>query len=104
MQNENGQEIEKQFTSKNKVFVLFYQSWCPYSQRFLPVFTKFAENEERECIKILADFTLQLCEKYDVEVFPTVLFFENGKVSKRLDGERGIGLSQQRLDDFAKKC
>jgi len=104
LQDENDQEIEKQFISKDKVFVLFYQSWCPYSQRFLPVFTKFAENERRECMKIVADFTLQLCEKYAVDVFPTVLFFEKGKVTKRLDGVHGIGLSHQKLDDFAKNC
>lgn len=104
MQNQSIQEIEKQLSSKDQMFVLFYESWCPFSQRFLPVFTKFAETEKRECMKIVADLKLQLCEKYSVDVFPTVLFFEKGKVAKRLDGERGVGLSQQKLEDFAKNC
>jgi thiol-disulfide isomerase/thioredoxin len=101
---ENEQEIEKQLETKDKTFVLFYESWCPFSQRFLPIFEKFAKTQERDCIKVVADYKLQLCVKYNVAVFPTVLFFEKGKVTKRLDDEAGAGLSQKKLDNFAKNC
>jgi thiol-disulfide isomerase/thioredoxin len=101
---ENEQEIERKLASKDKVFVLFYETWCPFSQRFLPVFNKFAETQNRECVKVVADYKLGLCDKYSVEVFPTVLFFEKGKVTKRLDAQQGIGLDQRKLDEFAKKC
>jgi thiol-disulfide isomerase/thioredoxin len=97
-------EFEEQLKSKNQAFVLFYASWCPFSQRFLPVFNRFAENQTRECIKVVADSKESLCDKYSVEVFPTVLFFEKGKVAKRLDGEAGEGLNQRKLEVFAKKC
>ena len=43
-------------------------------------------------------------DKYSVDVFPTVLFFEKGAVSKRLDGEPGMGLSEKQLADFVKSC
>jgi hypothetical protein len=33
--------------------------------------------------------------KYSVEVVPTVLLFKNGKVSKRLDGVLGKGLTER---------
>jgi hypothetical protein len=33
-----------------------------------------------------------------------VLFFEKGQVSKRLDGQAGVGLSQQQLEAFAEQC
>jgi len=95
-------KIEEQLNSKNQAFVLFYESWCPFSQRFLPVFNRFAENQTRECIKVVADFKSNVCDKYSVEVFPTVLFFEKGKVAKRLDGEAGEGLNQAKLEAFAK--
>jgi thiol-disulfide isomerase/thioredoxin len=101
---ETEQEIEQKLQSKDKVFVLFYETWCPFSQRFLPVFNKFAETQNRECAKVVADYKLGLCDKYSVEVFPTVLFFEKGKVTKRLDAEHGVGLNQHQLDEFAKKC
>ena len=54
--------------------------------------------------EIVADYKLRLCEKFSVEVFPTVLFFEEGKVSKRLDGLAGAGLNRQQLEAFAKQC
>jgi hypothetical protein len=38
----------------------------------------------------MVDDREELCEKYDINYYyPTVLLFENGKVSKRLDGEPG---------------
>jgi hypothetical protein len=42
--------------------------------------------------------------RYEVEVFPTVLFFENGAVSKRLDGIPGVGLTEKHLVDFIAAC
>ncbi|XHH09804.1 MAG: protein disulfide isomerase family protein [Candidatus Bathyarchaeia archaeon] len=101
---ENEQEIEEQLKSKDQTFVLFYESWCPFSQRFLPVFNKFAESQNKDCVKIVADYKINLCDKFGVEVFPTVLFFEKGQVTKRLDGKPSEGLNQQKLDEFAKKC
>jgi len=101
---ENEEEVEKQLATKDKAFVLFYESWCPFSKRFLPIFEEFAQTQKRECMKIVADYKLRLCEKFSVEVFPTVLFFEKGKVSKRLDGLAGAGLNKQQLETFAKQC
>jgi thiol-disulfide isomerase/thioredoxin len=97
-------ELEKQLKTKDRVFVLFYESWCPFSQRFLPIFNKFAQNQTRECMRVVADYKTRLCDTFSVEVFPTVLFFEKGEVAKRLDGEAGQGLNQKQLDAFAKKC
>jgi thioredoxin-like negative regulator of GroEL len=83
--------------SKNRVFVLFYASWCPFSQRFLPVFEKYAQNKAQSCLRVKIDDKASLCEKYSVEVVPTVILFENGIVSKRLDGAPGVGLSEKQL-------
>ena len=44
-----------------------------------------------------------MADKYSVEVIPTVLFFENGAVVKRLDGILGVGLSEKQLSEFYKK-
>jgi thiol-disulfide isomerase/thioredoxin len=97
-------ETEKQLESADQAFVLFYETWCPFSQRFLPVFEKFSANQTRNCLKVVADFKADLCDKYLIEVFPTVLFLEKGKVKKRLDGEPGEGLDEKKLEEFAKKC
>jgi hypothetical protein len=42
--------------------------------------------------------------QYAVEVFPTVLLFENGAVSKRQDGVPRVGLTEKQLVDFIAAC
>ena len=83
--------------NKKKIFVLFYASWCPFSQRFLPIFEKYSQNNSQECIRVKTDDKAKLCEKYLIDTVPTVLLFELGTVTKRLDGEPGAGLSEQQL-------
>jgi thioredoxin-like negative regulator of GroEL len=90
-------ELEDTVKSKKKVFVLFYASWCPFSQRFLPIFQKHAEKSLQDCMRIKTDDKAKLCEKYSIDVVPTVLVFELGTVTKRLDGEPGAGLSENQL-------
>lgn len=91
-----GFELDNVVKGKEKVFVLFYASWCPYSQRFLPIFHRVAESK-RDCLRVITDDKASLCEKYSVDTVPTVLIFERGKVTKRLDGEPGAGLNEAKL-------
>ena len=95
--------LEETLKSKSKAVVLFYASWCPFSQRFLPTFEKYSKSRPESCLRIVTDDKASLCEKYEVEVVPTVLVFEKGKVKKRLDGAAGIGLSEKQLLDFVSK-
>ena len=90
--------------SNEKIFVLFYASWCPFCQRFLPIFKKFAEDKTQNCIRVKTDDKPTLCEKYSIDVVPTVIFFKNGKAAKRLDGIQGVGLNEKQLTDFINKC
>ena len=93
-------DFDEVLKSKERVFVLFYASWCPYSKRFLPIFERFAKDATRKCVRIMIDDKASLSEKYSVEIVPTVLIFENGKVSKRLDGVPGAGLDEKQLLDL----
>jgi thioredoxin 1 len=95
--------LEEALKSKSKAVVLFYASWCPFSQRFLPKFEKYSKSKPENCLRIVTDDKPILCEKYEVDVVPTVLIFEKGKVKKRLDGAAGIGLSEKQLLDFVNK-
>ena len=45
-----------------------------------------------------------IADQYLVKAYPTVLFFENGAVSKRLDAVLGIGLEEKQLVEFMSKC
>jgi len=96
--------LDLMLKSNKKVFVLFHASWCPFSQSFLPIFEKFAENKTQNCIRVKTDDKATLCEEYSIDVVPTVIFFKNGKVAKRLDGTQGVGLDEKQLTDFISKC
>jgi len=86
---------------KDKAFVLFYASWCPFSQRFLPIFEEYASSNPQECISVAIDDKPDICEKYSIEYYPTVILFRKGKVHKRLDAQPGIGLNKKQLEELA---
>ena len=95
--------LDDELKSKEKAVVLFYATWCPYSQRFLPIFQEYAKNNPQECVSIIIDDKPDLCEKYEIEYYPTVLLFKNGDVEKRLDATPGLGLTKKQLNDLTSK-
>jgi thiol-disulfide isomerase/thioredoxin len=101
---ESSEDLDDVLRSKERLFVLFYASWCPFSQRFLPVFLEHAENSEPCYKRILVDDADELVRRYSIEVYPTVLYFENGRVVKRLDGTYHEGLDRGRLKKFVQQC
>jgi thioredoxin 1 len=100
---DNEHELEKILTAKNRVIALCYASWCPYCARLLPIFEKRAEGEGRNFL-LVRDDQESMGDKYAVKVVPTVLFFEKGEVSKRLDGVPGVGITEKQLVDFIAVC
>jgi thiol-disulfide isomerase/thioredoxin len=94
------QDVESTLQSKDKAYVLFYASWCPFSQRFLPVFEEYAKTNPDQCMSIMIDFKQDLCDKYEIEYYPTVLLFKKGKVQKRLDATPGKGLTKEQLGEL----
>jgi thioredoxin 1 len=91
------EDLDEELKRKDRVFVLFYASWCPFSARFLPIFDKYSREKTRKCLRVKIDDKASLMEKYSVEVVPTVILFENGTVAKRLDGMPGAGLNEEQL-------
>ncbi len=87
---------------KDEAFVLFYATWCPFSQRFLPVFEDYARGNPQECMSVIVDDRPDLCEEYAIEYYPTVLLFRKGSVYKRLDAEPGVGLTKKQLTELVK--
>ena len=94
--------IEGKFKAKEKAYVLFYASWCPFSQRFLPIFQEYAKSNPQECISVVIDDLPELCDKYEIDYYPTVLLFKKGEVKKRLDATPGQGLTKTQLQELTK--
>jgi len=101
-------EIESQndlmsiLRSNRRVFTLFYATWCPFCRTFLPVFERQAQkNDATRFLRVkIDDEANPLWEEYEIEVVPTVILFDGGEVTARLDGTLGRGLSEEQLKDF----
>jgi thiol-disulfide isomerase/thioredoxin len=98
--NNVGQDFEETLKTKTKFLALFYASWCPFSRKFLPIYEKCTANNPNPCIRVMIDDKEDLSEKYSIQFYPTVLLFEKGKVTKRLDAEPGEGLTEKQLKDL----
>ena len=101
---ETESELDKKLNECSNIFVLFYASWCPFSQRFLPVFEKYSKGNDHKFCRIVTDRTPESEEKYSIEVVPTVIYFENGRAAKRLDGVAGVGLFEDQLCGLISSC
>jgi len=97
-------ELDAAIASREKFMVLFYASWCPFSQAFLGTYLKHADAGDPCYARIVVDDDHPLTDKYSIQVFPTVLFFEKGQLVRRLDGIYHRGLTQGQLEDFARRC
>ena len=99
----NVDDLEQILKEKNNVVVMVYASWCPFCRKALPVFEKQARKTQRNLL-LVADDDEQVAEVYDIDIFPTLILFEKGRVVKRLDGQPGIGLSDKQIADFIQSC
>jgi thioredoxin 1 len=97
-------ELEAAVASRDKLMVLFYATWCPFSRAFLKVFSRHAASGDPCYARFVVDDADPTVAKYAIEIFPTVLFFEKGELVRRLDGVYHRGLSRGDLEDFAQKC
>ena len=94
--------LGEKIVHKDKVFILFYATWCPFSQHFLPIFEEYQEHNPDECLSVIVDEEPELCEQYDIELYPTVLMTKHGKVHKRLDSEPHVYLTKAQLEEFTR--
>ncbi len=100
---DNETDLDKALGDKDNTIAFVYASWCPFCRRILPVFQELARNEQRNFL-LVEDDDESIAEKYVIDVFPTLLFFQAGKVALRLDGKPGVGLNEKQVKDFIKFC
>jgi thioredoxin-like negative regulator of GroEL len=97
-------DLEAAVGSRDKLMVLFYATWCPFSRSFLKIYTRHAAAGDPCYARFVIDDADPIVAKYGIEIFPTVLFFDKGELVRRLDGVYHRGLSRGDLEDFARQC
>ena len=95
-------------TATGRVAVLFHATACPFCRTFAPEFRRIVSehNDVREVEALMEFDDNPLWERFAIDVVPTVLFFEDGMLSSRLDGRISVGLTptdlSEALDAFAR--
>jgi len=97
-------ELAEFLKSNDRVFVLFYASWCPFSLGFLPIYEKHAAGREPLFVRMTLDGNEDLFSEHGIEVYPTVIYFRAGKAHKRLDGKHLAGLKEKQLTELIASC
>ncbi len=97
-------DFEAELAAGGGRFVYFYSGWCHFCSAFLPAFEEHVKRSHAVFLKLCVDELPALEEHFQIEVVPSVLYFKDGKLAKRLDGVLGRGLSEEKLHAFVKDC
>ena len=100
---DNLQDLEQALKDNDHVIAMVYVSWCPFCRKALPVFEKQAITKQLNLL-LVADDEERIADLYDIDIFPTLILFDKGRIAKRLDGTPGSGLSDKQIADFIKSC
>jgi thioredoxin 1 len=101
---ETDQDLQETLKAVEKLLVLFYASWCPFCGEFLPVFEKHAKELGSNACRVETDEAEGCEEQYEINIVPTIIYFENGRPIKRLDGKAGRGLTEKQLEEMIDSC
>jgi thiol-disulfide isomerase/thioredoxin len=99
------EELNRFLNENKRLTALFIANWCPFCRSFRPIFESEIEKLKswKSITVILDDDSNPLWDLYDVEVVPTVIYFQNGKIEHRLNGTHGVGLDKNKLIESFKQ-
>jgi thiol-disulfide isomerase/thioredoxin len=93
--------IHAQTKSKDTTLVLFRADWCPYCQKFKPLFYGYdGKGEVRLAEAVINEDEDPMWDEFNVMVVPTLVAFRSGKEIARRNGKPAKGLTKEDLDSI----
>lgn len=100
--------LPEEFDSKvldnsTKTLVLFYADWCPYCAIFKPTFEEISSDKIQKKAALVNEDENPLWDRFDIQMVPTMIAFQNGKILTRRDAKSGIGLTRKDMESIVKE-
>lgn len=78
-----------------RLFIEFYAPWCGHCRNLAPVWEqlaeKYASSEEVKIAKVDCTVNADLCKRYEIRGYPTLLFVrDSGDASRKYKGSRTL--------------
>ena len=84
------EEYLNTISQKKLVLIDFYADWCGPCNQIAPLLeelsVEFAEKLEIAKIDVDSEETENVCQTNAIQCMPTLVFFKNGQVVKRIEG------------------
>ena len=109
MEHLKATQFDKLFSLGGKALVMFYADWCPYCQRFKPIFESAAaksKSSTTSCKMYEAQVNEDdnpLWDRFSINAVPTVIAFDKGSIISRRDAKMSAGLNESDLDSILKE-
>ncbi len=89
----------KELIKEEKILIDFFATWCGPCKMLSPIIDEVAEeNKEYKFYKIDVDENEEFDKQFGIMTMPTLLVFEDGKLTKRQTGF----ISKEELEEFLK--
>ncbi|MFD0829474.1 thioredoxin family protein [Neobacillus sp. M.A.Huq-85] len=81
-----GQRILKEIQTSKSVLIDCWAPWCPPCRMIGAVLEEIDEELELKIVKVNSDENEEFISQFEVLGIPTLLFFQDGKLVKRITG------------------
>ncbi|MGJ7910780.1 thioredoxin [Neobacillus sp. LXY-1] len=81
-----GQEIYKEIETSQSVLIDCWAPWCPPCRLIGAVLEEIDLEYDVKIVKVNSDENQEFIREYEVMGIPTLLFFQEGQLVKRISG------------------
>jgi thioredoxin len=107
MENLEVDQIDTVLSKTNQVLIMFYADWCPFCQKFKPMFESLpclidsrSNAKYRAYGAKLNDDDNPLWDRFSISSVPTLIAFDKARPVARRDARMGVGLTKSDLDSI----
>lgn len=101
------EEVLKADVQSGNVFANFIVDYCPHCKKLSPIWSQlqdfYKNNENVKIIQLNCQNTSRICDIYEADRYPTLLWLKDGELIEKYQGKREYKDLQVYIDDMVSK-